>query len=119
MKFYHGTKTVNVPSILKNGLKPDTTYGYSCIARDYEGAEAYAEWFHPDEDVTVLEITLDEKTAPLWPDMHRLVDEEADMIEDGKIQKGDLENATWRDSLRWIGQCVYQGTIPPSAMRSA
>lgn len=120
---YHGTYRSNIPSIMKDGLKPE--YSQSSLeavflavdvhtARNYEGHHMDQTG---DHDWVILEIDTNKLiTSQFGPDNYELPDMLVELDEDDPCYGLDWRDVSWNDSLRICGQCAYYLTIRPQAI---
>jgi hypothetical protein len=134
VKLYHGTFAHHVASALRDGLRPrmftdsnwkndpshpkmvylTTAYPfyYGCLSRsvktlvvfEIDGNALDQQLFHPDEDFIIELLGRHENRQLTGPEkgVVRI------MIHKYRDQ--------WRNSLRYLGNCAYRGTIPASAI---
>ncbi len=134
VKLYHGTSARSLASTLKHGLRPrlhadsnwkedpshpqmvylTTAYPFyfGCLNRstktlvvfEIDGDALDKQCFYPDEDF-IIELLGRHEGRELTPEEKGFV----------RIMIRTYRNQ-WRNSLRFLGNCAYKGTIPPSAI---
>jgi hypothetical protein len=121
-KLYHGTYAENVPSIMKEGLKPERSQSSleavflavdPATARNYEGHH-----MDTDADWVILEIDATRLISKyLGPDNYELGDMLEELDEDDPCYGMNWRDVDWSDSLRICGQCAYYLTIRPDLLK--
>lgn len=134
MKLYHGTTNHFHSQVLRHGLKPrskrssnwkknpsrsdmvylTTTYPFyfATMSRDEKIGVVYEidtrhldeDKLHPDEDF-ITHLANKRREKPLTEAQNRHVCKTLDVFQD-----------MWRKSLMMLGNCAYQGRIPPKAI---
>ena len=110
-KLFHITDSVNLPSIMAHGLRPDKNRFESSplvyLAGDAGHAMAYAN-HHGDWTGKPVLLVID--VAKLDPNLLRPDDVDLPDLVD------DWQDCNWTESLDESGQCAYAGVIPPQAI---
>ncbi len=117
---YHATAEQNLPNIKKDGLKSRQSESSSdgvYLSDDEFTAANYAN-MRPSVDHVLLKVdTSHLNKEKLFPDDYELVNflERNDWKVEGK-KYYSLEDVSWKESLEYVNQIVYQGDIPYEAI---
>jgi hypothetical protein len=130
MILYHGTLTRNVEAILRDGLRsrgnepshdaylehpslPEFVYLTDHLGRAMSHAIRISERVHSGAPVSIIEVTVSDRSKLLYPDEDFLTDEWNSDMPDWPVSKQmeymEYHRREWRKSLKHLRTVAYRG----------